>query len=108
MRVSPVLGAIWQDIFRRYSLRPFSDGDPELAAAGRAIYEGGEPDSNIVACAACHGPNAEGVRGLAQRLFPGSWEEVPSLGKIHRFMGLIDRMRPNQVGERQGSKREGE
>ena len=47
-----------------------NDGDPQLAAAGRAIYEGGDPDTNIVACAACHGPNAEGVR------------EIPRLGGL--------------------------
>src|SRR6516164_409377 len=48
------------------------------------------------------------TESLAQRLFPGSWEEVPALGKIRRSTGFIDRMRPNQVGERQGGKREGE
>ena len=47
-----------------------NDGDPQLAAAGRAIYEGGDPDSNIVACAACHGTNAECVR------------EIPRLGGL--------------------------
>ena len=33
----------------------------ELAATGRTIYQEGMPDSNIVACVVCHGPNAEGV-----------------------------------------------
>jgi cytochrome c553 len=35
-----------------------------LAASGKAIYQDGIPDSNIVSCAACHGPNAEGVRDI--------------------------------------------
>jgi cytochrome c553 len=47
-----------------------NDGNPELAPLGRAIYEGGNPDADIVACAACHGPNAEGVR------------EIPRLGGL--------------------------
>jgi cytochrome c553 len=37
------------------------DGARELAATGRTIYQEGMPDSNIVACVVCHGPNAEGV-----------------------------------------------
>jgi cytochrome c553 len=46
------------------------DGDPSLAPAGRAIYEAGDPDANIVSCLVCHGPNAEGVR------------EIPRLGGL--------------------------
>jgi cytochrome c553 len=38
-----------------------NDGDAELAAFGRTIYQQGMPDANIVACVVCHGPNAEGV-----------------------------------------------
>jgi cytochrome c553 len=41
-----------------------SDGCKELVGIGRTIYEEGIPDSNIVACSACHGPNAEGVRDI--------------------------------------------
>lgn len=40
------------------------DGDKELAATGRALYEHGNPDSNTVSCAVCHGPNAEGIRQI--------------------------------------------
>jgi cytochrome c553 len=50
--------------------RPANDGDRELVAEGRAIYQLGMPDSNIVACVACHGPNAEGVG------------EIPRLGGL--------------------------
>jgi len=38
-----------------------NDGVPDLAAVGRSIYQEGMPDSNIVACVVCHGPNGEGV-----------------------------------------------
>jgi cytochrome c553 len=41
--------------------RAAGDGDVELVATGRAIYQVGMPDANIVACVVCHGPNAEGV-----------------------------------------------
>jgi cytochrome c553 len=41
-----------------------NDGDRELATAGKKIYELGIPDSNIVSCLVCHGPNAEGIRQI--------------------------------------------
>jgi cytochrome c553 len=50
-----------------------NDGDQELAAAGKKIYELGIPESNIVSCLVCHGPNAEGVR------------QIPRLGGLSYF-----------------------
>ena len=50
-----------------------NDGDKELAATGRALYEHGNPDSNTVSCAVCHGPNAEGIR------------EIPRLGGLSYY-----------------------
>lgn len=47
-----------------------NDGRREFTAIGRTIYEEGIPDSNIVSCAACHGPHGEGVR------------EIPRLGGL--------------------------
>ena len=44
--------------------KPAHDGVGELAAIGRDIYLDGIPEFNIVPCAACHGPNAEGVRDI--------------------------------------------
>ncbi len=41
-----------------------NDGDSLRAAAGRALYENGNPDANTVACAVCHGPNAQGIRDI--------------------------------------------
>lgn len=46
------------------------DGDRVTASAGKTIYLQGIPSSNIVACAACHGPNGEGIR------------EIPRLGGL--------------------------
>jgi len=47
-----------------------NDGESDLVAKGRAIFENGVPDENIVACQACHGPAAQGVR------------EIPRLGGL--------------------------
>jgi len=44
--------------------RSANDGHRELAERGAAIYEGGVPTANIVACQACHGPRAQGVRDI--------------------------------------------
>jgi cytochrome c553 len=41
--------------------RPAEDGDAELTAEGKRIYQLGMAEANIVACVVCHGPNAEGV-----------------------------------------------
>ena len=48
------------------TLRPraANDGDRGAVALGQTIYQEGMPDSNIVACVVCHGPNAEGVRQI--------------------------------------------
>ena len=35
--------------------------DPALAAKGKAIYENGVPERDILGCIGCHGPNAEGI-----------------------------------------------
>jgi cytochrome c553 len=41
-----------------------NDGDQDLAAIGGKIYALGIPESNIVSCLVCHGPNAEGTRQI--------------------------------------------
>lgn len=46
------------------------DGYREFVALGRTIYQEGIPDSNIVACVACHGPAAQGIG------------EIPRLGGL--------------------------
>jgi cytochrome c553 len=48
-----------------FSSQPAAKGeaphDSALAAKGKAIYEHGVPEHDILACLPCHGPNAEGV-----------------------------------------------
>jgi len=50
--------------FSTLPARAADDGDTASASLGQTIYQEGMPDSNIVACVACHGPNAEGVRQI--------------------------------------------
>ena len=50
--------------FAMLPAEPALDGNKELIAIGRTIYEEGSPETDLAACAACHGPNAEGVRQI--------------------------------------------
>jgi cytochrome c553 len=62
-----------QDLATYFSTLPpkaANDGDRELVALGRTIYEEGIAESNVASCLVCHGPNAEGVR------------EIPRLGGL--------------------------
>ncbi len=62
-----------RDIARYFSaMRPkaANDGDKALLTTGKTIYRDGIPASNVAACAACHGPNAEGIG------------EIPRLGGL--------------------------
>jgi cytochrome c553 len=43
---------------------PANDGRSGLVDRGREIYASGIPEANVVSCAACHGPLAEGVRDI--------------------------------------------
>jgi cytochrome c553 len=50
--------------FSTLPAEPADDGVAALTAAGKTIYELGIPDSNVVSCLVCHGPNAEGFEGI--------------------------------------------
>lgn len=52
------------DYFSSLPRKAANDGQRALADRGRAIFIEGIPDANIVSCLACHGPDAEGVRGI--------------------------------------------
>jgi cytochrome c553 len=59
--------------YSKLQARPANDGNREQVATGRKIFQDGIPHANVVACAACHGPNAEGsneiprIGGLSYR-----------------------------------------
>jgi len=50
--------------FSTLSPKAADDGDNKRAAAGRILYENGNPEANTVACAVCHGPDAQGIRDI--------------------------------------------
>ena len=37
--------------------------DPQLVEAGKRLFRGGNPETGVSACAACHGPNGKGNPG---------------------------------------------
>ena len=59
--------------FHRLNPPPIGGEPKRLVAAGRSIFENGVPQSDIAACAACHGPHATGrgeIPRLAGQLYP--------------------------------------
>jgi cytochrome c553 len=83
-----------------------NDGDTNLAAIGRTIYEDGNPDSNIVSCAVCHGPNAEGIRqiprlgGLSYSYLKGKleqWGEGYHAAAEPPMPGIASKLPPNVI-----------
>jgi cytochrome c553 len=72
-RLSPGMSRDLAIYFSALPPKAANDGDPQLIAAGQAIYEQGIPDANVVSCLVCHGPNAEGAG------------EIPRLGGLAYF-----------------------
>lgn len=62
-----------------------NDGNRDLVAEGRAIYQQGVPNDNVVACIACHGPRAQGIG------------QIPRLGGLS-YSYLQDRLGQWKVG----------
>ena len=65
--------------FRSLNPPPIDGAPTRLAAEGRKIFQDGVPDSNIAACAACHGPDATGkgeIPRLAGQLYPYMIKEL--------------------------------
>jgi cytochrome c553 len=59
--------------FHSFNPRPIGGAPQTRIATGKKIFEDGLPEHNIAACAACHGPNAEGrdqFPRLAGQLYP--------------------------------------
>jgi cytochrome c553 len=50
--------------FSNLSPVPANDGNGALVNEGKSIYVEGIPESNVVSCIVCHGPNAEGFEGI--------------------------------------------
>ncbi len=70
--------------FRSFNPKPVGGGPKELAAKGEKIFQGGVPEDNVAACAACHGPDATGheeIPRLAGQLYPYVIKELTNCGK---------------------------
>jgi cytochrome c553 len=46
--------------FRALDPPPLGGGSKRLASTGEKIFQSGVPEANVAACAACHGPEAQG------------------------------------------------
>ena len=58
--LSPEMRAALAKHFFELNLKPTSSASKDLVPAGKKIFEDGIPESNIPACASCHGPEAKG------------------------------------------------
>jgi cytochrome c553 len=58
--LSPAMIAALAADFRTLNPRPIGGGPRGLVGAGERIFQNGVPDANVAACAACHGPEAQG------------------------------------------------
>ena len=79
-------------------------GDKNLIAEGRVIFEKGLPERGIVACASCHGKNAEGNSAFPRLAGQHSQYLIRQLGVIQKSLrnsptmhGIIKDMRPDEM-----------
>lgn len=49
------------DYYSKQTSLPNATGDTQLIAVGKEVYEKGVPEQNVIACAACHGPQGQGI-----------------------------------------------
>jgi cytochrome c553 len=73
--LSPATIAALAADFRALNPRPLGGGPRSFVATGERIFQDGVPDANVAACAACHGPEAQGSG------------EIPRLaGQLHDYI----------------------
>jgi cytochrome c553 len=73
--LSPAMIAALAADFRALNPQPLGGGPRSLMATGEKIFQDGVPDANVAACAACHGPDAQGSG------------EIPRLaGQLHDYI----------------------
>jgi cytochrome c553 len=71
--LSPEMLAALASHFHGLNPRPVGGGPRALIGKGKDIYSLGVPETNVPACAACHGPEAAGTEAiprLAGQLYP--------------------------------------
>jgi cytochrome c553 len=59
--LSPRMISALADDFRALAPPPLGGGTRHLVPTGEKIFQNGVPEANVAACAACHGPNAQGI-----------------------------------------------
>jgi len=77
--MNPEMRASLAAQFRGLDPSPFGGGPRHLVATGKQIFQEGAPESNVPACAACHGPEGQGEgpnARLAGQLFPYTVNEL--------------------------------
>lgn len=82
--LSPAMISALAANFRELNPPPVGGAPRRLMAEGKKIFDDGVPEANVAACAACHGPDAPGVREiprLAGQLFPYIVKELANWGK---------------------------
>jgi len=62
--LSPAMMTALATDFRAFNPRPLGGDRRELAAMGEKIFQDGVPEQNVPACAACHGPEATGIKQI--------------------------------------------
>lgn len=84
--VSGLSEADIQDLAAYYSsqVRKVGVADESKVAAGRRIYQAGNPDSGIPACMACHGPVGEGNPLSGYPALAGQ-QSVYTAGMLNKF-----------------------
>ena len=95
--------ALWPRISKRLSemdAPPAADGPKRLVETGRKIFEGGVPDENIPACAACHGEDGHGsdqVPRVAGQLYSYTVEALKDWVQGHRAKDPVTPADPNTM-----------
>ena len=73
--LSPAMIAALAADFQALNPKPLGGAPKGLVATGEKIFQNGVPEANVAACAACHGPDAQGS------------EEIPRLaGQLHDYV----------------------
>jgi cytochrome c553 len=104
--VGPGAARYLADYFAELPPSAAADGDRQLTALGKTIYQQGVPDANIAACVACHGPRAQGIReiprlgGLAfsylqERL--AQWRDGYDAAAMHPMPHIASNLSPRQI-----------
>jgi cytochrome c553 len=104
--VGPYAARYLANYLSALSPKAADDGNRELVAMGRAIYQVGVPDSNIVACVACHGPRAQGfaeiprLGGLSYTYLQErleQWHEGYDAAARHPMPHVASKLSPDQI-----------